>query len=53
MTTGPTCDRCGANLITGNLDSDPEDAPEQQACPSCQPDHPLSIAVREYFRDEG
>lgn len=40
---GPTCVICGANLISGVLEG--ADGAIERVCPSCQPDHPLSVAV--------
>jgi hypothetical protein len=47
MTTGPTCDRCGANLISGYLEGSSDADPPEQACPNCNPDHPFSVSRRE------
>lgn len=47
MTTGPTCDRCGTNLISGYLEGSSGEGPPERVCPNCDPDHPFSVGVRE------
>jgi hypothetical protein len=48
-TTPPTCPRCGSNLAAGRLKGHERD---EEVCPTCQPDHPFSVAVREYLAEQ-
>jgi hypothetical protein len=41
MSDGPTCPTCGTGLITGTLTG----GTEERVCPTCDPDHPLSVAI--------
>lgn len=45
--TARTCGDCGAGLVSGVLTDG--DGTVERVCPNCNPDHPLSVAMREHL----
>jgi DnaJ-class molecular chaperone len=49
---GPTCKKCGGNLITAGMRRKHWwQRSVQRVCPTCDPDHPLSIFIRNSAHD--